>query len=87
MQSEDEEEQRGFLVTRRKTPWAREGAIDNLLFYVPLVTIALLAVGVLVYNFVRSQWEPCDEEQPLAKHFYCHNKSLPPGFHLDTPAG
>ena len=83
----DVEERGGLLRSSRSRSWAhwvREGNLDTVL---PLVLLSVLSVGVVVYNSVRQQWEPCETDKPLAKHFYCYNASKPPGFHLDTPAG
>ena len=85
---EEEDEERGGLLRSSKrrswARWVREGNLDTLL---PLVVLSVLSVCVVVYNSVRQQWEPCETDRPLAKHFYCYNASKPPGFHLDTPAG
>ena len=87
---EDEEdlrdsEERGGLIRAQKpqwTNWVRDGNLDLIL---PLIVLACLSIGVVVYNvFLRSQFDPCDLNRPLAKHFYCYNASKPPGFHIDS---
>ena len=88
MSTSDDDEEHGVLLVKKQAPswarWARDGNLDTI---VPLVVLAVLSVGVLVYNMFFREWEACDENKPLAKHFYCYNASRPPGFHLDTPAG
>ena len=58
----------------------REGNMDII---VPLVILCVCSAGVLVYNIVRQQYEPCDTTRPFAKHFYCYNASRSPGVHDD----
>ena len=89
---EDEEdgssEERGELLSPpRERTWTylvREGRLDTI---VPLVVLALLSVGVVIYNLLRQQFDSCESDTPMAKHFYCYNSSRPPGFHLDAPIG
>ena len=92
---EEDDEERGGLIKRRPdrswSHWIREGNLDTLSLWVPLVVLGILSVVVVAYNSFKdvhsSEWDACDESKPMAKHFYCHNASKPPGFHLDTPNG
>ena len=61
---------------------AREGTLE---IVIPLLVICALALAAVVYNLRRMfQVEPCDETRPMAKHFYCYNRSMSPGVHVDT---
>ena len=84
-----DEEERGGLIPRfrRTKSWAHLASEYQLDIVVPLVVLSLLSFGVVAYNIMRKQWEPCDENKPLAKHFYCYNASRPPGFHIDAIVG
>ena len=82
-EEESENEESGGLIKRSgdgsSLKWCREGTLELVL---PLMVLAVLSVGVLVYNMFR-KWDICDENLPMAKHFYCYNASMSPGFHLD----
>ena len=87
---DDDLEERGDLIPGRTKSWVVGEVVGEgppLDMILPLVILAALSIGVVLYNFLRQQWEPCDLGKPLAKHFYCFNASKPPGFHIDTPAG
>ena len=92
---DDDDEERGGLITptrdRSWAHWVRQGNLDTLSLWMPLAVLAVLSVAVVVYNSIKdvtqSGWDECDADKPMAKHFYCHNASKPPGFHLDTPNG
>jgi|EP00900_Chrysochromulina_parva_P026382 hypothetical protein len=45
---------------------------------VPLAVLALCGIGVIIFNLTRfSLVEPCDENRPMAKHFYCYDEKKP----------
>ena len=83
---ESDVEERGLLRDQLAPvkSWCRDGQAE---LVVPLAVLSVLGVAVIAYNTLRPQWTACGDESTFAKHFYCHNKSMSPGFHLDTPAG
>ena len=85
VEADEDQEELLHAITERSTKsswlkWCREGNAD---IVVPVILLGVASVGVLVYNIMRQQFEPCDTNQPLAKHFYCYNASAPPGVHDD----
>lgn len=86
-----DEEQQHFLVQRvRRNPsdlactnWIRAGGLD---YAVPLALFVLASIAVIVYNFIRMPFVPCDLNAH-AKHFYCYNVSAAPGVHQDQHVG
>ena len=67
-ESSTEEERGGLLLVKQRhitwARWVRDGNLDIIL---PLAVLAVLSVAVLVYNSFFREWEPCDENKPLAK--------------------
>jgi hypothetical protein len=62
--------------------YARDGTLE---IVIPLTFIALLALCVIGYNFFRLDAVlPCDESIPMAKHFYCFDRTAAPGVHTDS---
>ena len=67
-------------MSRGCCSWIRAGGLD---IVIPLFLLAFASLGVLVYNILRKQIEPCITDRPFAKHFYCYNASAAPGVHMD----
>jgi len=71
----------GFAALLDDRHCGREGYCEIVL---PLAVLACFAIGVIIYNLLRfSRVEPCDDDSPMAKHFYCFNRSAAPGVHMD----
>jgi hypothetical protein len=89
---DDDEESSGLVSVRRgdRSWWSRFARDGHLETTLPLIVLSVLAISVLLYNILRTQFEPCDTSRPYAKHFYCFNASEAvehPGFHIDTKIG
>jgi|Transcript_69922 hypothetical protein len=46
--------------------------------------LLMLSIGVIAWSCARDlrrDWQACDDNTVMAKHFYCFNISAPPGVH------
>ena len=81
---EDDEHPRETSSSSCCTRFTRDGSLEMI---IPLTVISLLALCVIAYNLfltVEGAVLPCDESTPMAKHFYCFDRSASPGVHVDS---
>ncbi|KAL1530539.1 hypothetical protein AB1Y20_001440 [Prymnesium parvum] len=46
-----------------------------------LLVMSVAVICIMAVRDARHEWEECDENTKMAKHFYCFNLSAAPGVH------
>ena len=47
-----------------------------------LLVLSITVLVIMVVRDLRRDWQECDSNTVMAKHFYCFNISAQPGVHL-----